>query len=85
MPVTELPEMPCQELVERVTDYLDGALTERDRLRLEAHLAECEDCVRYVAQLRETVRIAGTVQLDRLDPGARDALAKAFAAWAASR
>jgi anti-sigma factor RsiW len=77
--------MPCQELVERVTDYLDGALGERDRVRLEAHLADCEGCVLYVEQLRETVRIAGTVQLDLLDPGARDALTKAFAAWAGSR
>ena len=85
MPATDLLEMPCQELVERVTDYLDGALGERDRLRLEAHLAECEDCVRYVEQLPATVRMAGTVQLDRLDRGAHDALAAAFAAWAASR
>jgi Putative zinc-finger len=37
--MTELPEMPCRELVEVITDYLEDALTERDRLRMEEHLA----------------------------------------------
>ncbi len=85
MTSSELPEMPCQELVERVSDYFEGALPERDRLRLEAHLAECDDCERYIAQLRETVRIAGRVEVDRLEPAARDALAEAFEAWAGPR
>jgi hypothetical protein len=32
--------MARQELVEVLTDQLEGALPERDRLRLEAHLEE---------------------------------------------
>ena len=56
-PTTD-PELPCRDLVEVVTAYLDGALDETDRRRFEAHLAECEDCVAYVEQIRATV--AGT-------------------------
>ena len=42
MSETTLPEMPCQELVELVTDYLEDRLSPVDRIRFEAHIAECE-------------------------------------------
>src|SRR5947209_10781737 len=45
-------EMVCIELVELVTDYFEGALSEGDRRRFEEHLAACGPCVRYVEQLR---------------------------------
>jgi anti-sigma factor RsiW len=85
MSSSDLPEMVCRELVERVSDYLEGALPERDRVRLEAHLAECDDCAIYLDQLRTTMRLAGRVELDRLRPAARDALTEAFDSWVASR
>jgi anti-sigma factor RsiW len=85
MSSSDLPEMPCRELVERLSDFFEDALPERDRKRLEAHLAECDDCAIYLEQLRETMRLAGRVELDRLKPEARDALTEAFDAWVASR
>jgi len=45
-------EMRCIELVEVVTEWMDGALEDEDRLLLEAHLVTCGSCVAYVAQLR---------------------------------
>jgi anti-sigma factor RsiW len=42
-----------------VTEYLDGVLDAPARARLEAHLDECGGCERYLAQLRQTVRLAG--------------------------
>ena len=50
-------ELTCQELVELLTDYLDGALPAGERARLEAHLAECEACDAYLAQFRTTIRL----------------------------
>jgi anti-sigma factor RsiW len=52
-------DLACRELVELVTEYLDGALDVSTRARLEAHLAECGGCERYLEQLRQTVRLAG--------------------------
>jgi anti-sigma factor RsiW len=49
--------MSCQELVELVTDYLEGALEESERARFEAHLEECDGCRAYLAQMRTTVRL----------------------------
>jgi anti-sigma factor RsiW len=52
-------EMTCQELVELVTEYLEGALPEGDGARFETHLATCVHCVNYLEQVRITVRVVG--------------------------
>ena len=85
MSSSDLPEMACRELVERVSDYFEDTLPVRDRARLEAHIAECDDCAIYLDQLRETMRLAGRVEIARLRPEARAALTEAFDAWVASR
>jgi anti-sigma factor RsiW len=71
----------CQELVELVTDYLDGALPPETRDAFEAHLEVCPGCVTYVEQIRETVRLTGTVSEEQLNPAARDGLLAAFRDW----
>jgi anti-sigma factor RsiW len=76
-------EMNCQTLVELVTDYLEGTLPERDRERLEAHLAVCEGCTRYLAQIRATIRLTGMLRPEDLTPEARDALLEVYRAWRA--
>ena len=55
-------DLSCQELVELVTDYLDGALAPGERARFDAHLAECEGCTRYVEQIRATIAVAGSTR-----------------------
>ena len=51
--------MPCRELVELVTDYLEDRLSPIDRARFEAHLTECEACRTYLEQFRQTIRVLG--------------------------
>ena len=79
------PEMPCRELVELVTAYLDGSLSRRDRRRFEAHIAGCEHCTDYVEQMRETIALTGRLTEDDLDPGAREELLTTFRAWSEGR
>jgi Putative zinc-finger len=81
--MTELPEMPCRELVEVITDYLEDALTERDRLRMEEHLAESDACRDYVEQFRQTIALAGRVEPEQLPDGMRSELLSAFRDWRA--
>jgi anti-sigma factor RsiW len=76
-----LPEMPCRELVELVTDYLEDRLSPADRARFEAHVAECEYCETYVEQMRQTIRTLGRLPEESLSPAARDALLNAFCGW----
>ena len=73
--------MTCRQLVELVSDYLEGRLAPSDRARFEGHLAECGDCREYVEQVRETVSALGRLREDSLSAGARDDLLRAFADW----
>jgi anti-sigma factor RsiW len=77
----DLPEMPCRELVEVITDYLEDRLSPVDRARFEAHLAECEACRTYLEQFRRTIRALGRLPEESLSSEARNALLDAFRGW----
>jgi len=77
--------MSCRELVQVITDYIEGAMPFEGRLRFEAHLEECRYCVSYLDQMRETIATVGQLKEDALDPEAREQLLQAFRGWAASR
>lgn len=74
-------EMMCQELVELVTDYLEGNLSSRDRRRFEAHIGDCPHCTAYVEQFRETIRLTGRLREEDIQPDAREALLAEFRNW----
>ena len=73
----------CQEVVELVTDYLEGALSRADRRRFESHLAHCPHCTEYLAQIRETIRLAGRVTHEDLTPEMRTDLTALYRRWRA--
>ena len=81
----DLPEMPCREFVDVLTDYLEDALSPTDRLRLEVHLASCAKCAMYLEQMRQTLEVVGHVDLDAIPGDVRDELMDAFRNWAAAR
>ena len=51
--------LSCQEVVELVTDYLEGALSEERRRELVEHLRDCIDCLRYYGQIQLISRLLG--------------------------
>ena len=79
------PELSCQEMVELVTDYLEGALSPTDRARFERHIAGCEHCTRYLEQMRVTIRTLGRLPHETMPAAARDALLGAFRGWKEAR
>jgi anti-sigma factor RsiW len=78
-------DITCRELVELVSDYLDGALAAPDRERFEAHLAICEACRVYVEQIRQTIGATSRIEEDSLEPPVRDALMETFRGWKRDR
>jgi anti-sigma factor RsiW len=74
--------LSCQELVELVTDYLEGALAPGDLRRFEEHIAGCGKCTTYLAQMRETIRVTGTLTPEDLSPDAERELLALFSDWA---
>jgi anti-sigma factor RsiW len=71
----------CQQVVEMVTDYLEGSLSAADRIRLETHLAGCPHCTEYLAQIRETIRLAGRLAPEDLTPEMRTDLTDLYRRW----
>jgi anti-sigma factor RsiW len=71
----------CQELVELVTNYLEGALEPGDLRRFEEHISGCDDCTRYLEQLRVTIRLTGTLTIRDISPEAEETLVAAFREW----
>jgi anti-sigma factor RsiW len=71
----------CQELVELVSDYLEGALPADERARVEAHLEICPGCRAYLELLRATVGELGRLEAGDLPPALQDDLLRAFRDW----
>ena len=74
-------ELRCQEFVELVTDYLEGALPPAEMARFEAHLAYCDPCITYIKEIRLTIRALGRLSEHDIAPAARDELLAAFRDW----
>jgi anti-sigma factor (TIGR02949 family) len=73
-----MADMACQELVELVTDYLEGALSPELAARLERHLDLCDGCERYLDQMRATVAAVGRIETTDVPDDLRDRLLTAF-------
>lgn len=74
-------EIPCREVVEMVTDYLEGALSRRDRRRIEHHLAGCPHCTAYLEQMRETLRLTGELVPEDLSPEMQREFGEIYDRW----
>ena len=70
--------MACREVVELVTDYLEGAMSRRERRRLERHLDACGGCRAYLQQMRETIRLTGMLTQESLPSELRGELLRTF-------
>jgi len=80
--VTDIVEqLSCQELVELVTDYLEGALSAEQRARFDAHLEPCRGCTAYVEQMRTTIELVGRLTPEYVSPEAEAALLSVFRDW----
>jgi len=73
--------LDCNELVELVTDYLDGALPSEEQARFEHHLAECPGCVTYVERIKKVIALSGQhAEMPPVEPSVRERLLRAFRA-----
>ena len=77
-------DLTCKELVELVTEYLEGGLTAAERERFEEHLGFCDWCVTYLDQMRRTLATVGSLREDDLPPPLQHSLLAAFRGWKAS-
>lgn len=72
-------DIACIELVELLTNYLEGALPPDKVAAVESHLAGCAGCATYLEQMRSTIRRLGSVPVDSISAEMMDVLLSAFA------
>ena len=73
----------CKELVELITDYVEGTPPRGERRRFQSHMRECDGCTTYLEQMRTTIRTVGSLTEASISPEARDELLHAFRDWRA--
>jgi anti-sigma factor RsiW len=77
------PGLSCRELVELVSDALEGELSPAQARRFWEHIAACEHCAAYVDQMRVTLRVLGRLEPEALSPDTEHELREAFRGWRA--
>lgn len=73
--------MNCRQVVELMTDYIEGTLGAADRARFEEHIAGCDGCRAYLAQMRLTRMIVGKLADVPVPELVEHELLEAFRSW----
>ena len=74
-------DLTCRELVELVTEYLEGTLAPDDRDRFEQHVILCDGCAFYLDQMRTTIAVTGSLTEESITPEAQESLLRVFRDW----
>jgi Putative zinc-finger len=74
-------ELTCTEVVEVITDFLEGRMHVPDRERFEEHLAFCDGCSVYLDQMRLTIAATGRLRIEDIPAPLEERLVAAFRAW----
>ena len=69
----------CLELLERLSEYVDGELEPATRAEIEAHMADCPPCVAFLRSLRHTIGHLSRIPAEELPDELRRACLEAFA------
>jgi anti-sigma factor RsiW len=81
----DVEHLTCQEFVEVLTDYLDGALEPAERADVERHLVICRGCSNYTEQMRSTVGLLRRIADERPAEEQAGLLLTMFRTWQAGR
>ncbi|MBI4673812.1 MAG: zf-HC2 domain-containing protein [Chloroflexi bacterium] len=79
--MTTANELTCQELIELVTEYLEGTLSPTERARFDAHLGTCAGCRTWLEQMRRTIRTLGKLTEESIPPESKQELLQLFRNW----
>jgi anti-sigma factor (TIGR02949 family) len=71
----------CREVLDLLTEYLDGALAPMEHARVAAHLEECEACRRYLDQFTATIEVTAALREEAAPDDVRESLLAAFRTW----
>ena len=73
--------LTCHEVIELLSNYIEGVLSADDRRRVDDHLALCDGCATYLDQMREAIRLTGRLTEEQVPEDEKAALLTAFRDW----
>ena len=76
-----VPDVTCQEFVELVTEYLEGAMSPSERVRFEAHIDHCDGCREYLVAVPRDDHVVGHLPPETIEPAAEAKLLDVFRDW----
>ncbi len=79
--MTTTKRLVCKEVVELVTDYLEGALLPEKRVQLEEHLTGCPGCTNYLEQVRLTIGMLRGLTQEPIFPETKEEMLQVFRQW----
>jgi predicted anti-sigma-YlaC factor YlaD len=79
--MTTTQGLVCKEVVELITDYLEGALLPEKRAQLEEHVAGCPGCRNYIEQVRLTIVMLHNLAQEPVFPETKEDLLEVFRRW----
>jgi len=66
----------CKEVIDSLSDYLDGVAPAELRLEIETHLRGCQDCSAVYDSMRKVLIITGDERVFEIPAGFRERLHK---------
>ena len=79
--MTTTQGLVCKEVVELITDYLEGVLLPEKRAQLEEHVAGCPGCTNYIEQVRLTFVMLHSLAQEPVFPETKEDLLEVFRQW----
>lgn len=73
--------LTCAEMVEQITDYLEGVLPPDQIAKFRAHLISCDGCEAYLEQVHTMLRSLRGTPDEVLSPEVESAIIGAFQRW----
>jgi predicted anti-sigma-YlaC factor YlaD len=73
--------LTCHEVIELLSNYIEGAMSADEQRRVDEHLALCDGCTTYLEQMRESIRLSGMVTEEQVPDDDKASLLAAFRDW----
>jgi Putative zinc-finger len=64
----------CRDMVDLIVDYLEDTLEPAVRQAFEAHIADCQNCWRFLKTYRETIALGQQLRADTIPTDVRERL-----------
>jgi anti-sigma factor RsiW len=74
-------DITCREVLELLTEYLEGALAPAVEMAVSTHLDGCEGCRRYLEQFNASIDATSELREDTVPADVRESLLAAFRSW----